>query len=84
MFALSCYTPDMSTIAEIKKAISHLPEGERREIEKWVLSESIESRRLTDDGFDLEETKAKLQQAANGTFRKWTDEDWQRLHDSVK
>jgi len=62
----------MSTIAEIKEAISHLPEGKRREIEKWVLSELIESRRFTDDGFDIDETKAKLQKAANGTFRKWT------------
>lgn len=74
----------MSTVLEIKDAISRLPVGERREIEKWVLIESIEGRRFTDDGFDLEETKAELQKAANGTFRKWTDEEWQRLHDSVK
>jgi hypothetical protein len=75
----------MSTVAEIKEAISHLPETDRQEIAIWVQSIcSGGKRRLTDDGFDIEETKAKLQKAANGTFCKWTDDDWQRLHDSVK
>jgi len=40
-------------------------------------------RRFTDDGFDVEKTKAALKKAAEGTFRSWTSEDWQRLHNSV-
>jgi hypothetical protein len=71
----------MSTVAEIKEAISHLSESERRELTNWVLSEAGD---FTDDGFEIEGTKAKLQAAAKGSFRKWTDGDWQQLHDSVK
>ena len=74
----------MSTVAEIKEAISHLAEAEKQEIAAWTQEICAGKRRFTDDGFDIEETNAKLQQAANGTFRKWTDEDWQRLHGSVK
>ena len=40
-------------------------------------------RRFTEDGFDIEETKAALQKAVKGTFRSWTNEDWQRLDKSV-
>jgi len=74
----------MSTVAEIKEAISHLPEAEKREIAVWTQEICANDRHFTDDGFDIEETKAKLQKAANGNFRKWTDEDWKRLNDSVK
>lgn len=73
----------MSTIAEIQKVISQMPEGEWQKIKDW-LNTRPDSREFTDDGFDIEETKAKLQAAARGPFRKWTDDDWQRLHDSVK
>jgi len=74
----------MSTVAEIKEAISHLSESERRELTKWVLNGVADPRVCTDDGFCVEETKEKLEAAAKGSFRKWTDGDWQQLHDSVK
>ena len=72
----------MSTVAEIKAAISRLPHGEQFDLGLW-LAEELGLRLYTDDGFDVEKTRAKLLEADRGKFRKWTDEDWQRLHDSV-
>lgn len=60
----------MSTVAEIKEAIKHLSQSERREIQNWLVDTRSKEKRLTDDGFDIEETHAKLEQAAKGTFRK--------------
>ena len=73
----------MSSISEIKAAIGKLPEGKWQEIKDW-LNTRPDQREFSDDGFDIEETKTKLQAATCGSFRKWTDDDWQRLHDSVK
>ena len=77
------YTPDMSTVTEIKEVLSQLPDGKWQKIKDWM-NQRDAARQFTDDGFDIEATKTKLQAAARGKFRKWTDKDWQRLHDSVK
>ena len=42
----------MSTVAEIKEAISHLPEDARQEIATWVQSICQGERKFTADGLD--------------------------------
>lgn len=59
----------MSTIAEIKEAISQLPEGKRQKIVTWVQGISPGRRRFTDDGLDIDEVKAKVAAARRGKYR---------------
>ena len=116
----------MSTVAEIKEAVSQLPQAEQLELILWVAN-LMELRVCTCDGLDLETTLQKILAAEQGSFRTvdpkeqiakliaaldegfidpapeniariqrklsevdqskcrpWTDEDWRRLHDSVK
>lgn len=56
----------MSTISEIKAAISKLPEGEKEEIATWVQSICPGKRRFTDDGLEFDEVKAKVEEAMKG------------------
>ena len=75
----------MSTVAEIKEAILELPEAERRRVRDWVQEVIVDDQEgYTDEGLPLAETKRKLDEAARGTFRQWSDNDWQRLHEAVR
>ena len=65
----------MSTVAEIKEAISHLADGEKREIAAWTQEIFANKRRFTDDGLDIDETLTKIGQAEKGTFRKVNPEE---------
>lgn len=58
----------MSTIAEIKEVLSHLPERQWQEIKSWV-NQRDETRRFTDDGLDIDEVKAKVAAARRGKYR---------------
>ncbi len=75
----------MSTVAEIKEAILELPEFERRGLRDWA-NEAIadDPEGYTGDGLPIAETKRKLDEAARGTFRQWSEADWQRLHEAVR
>lgn len=64
----------MSTIAEIQKVISQMPEGEWQKIKDW-LNTRPDSREFTDDGLHIKDTKAKIAQAEKGTFRKVNPEE---------
>lgn len=72
----------MNKPAEVQEAIRSLSRHEQFELGLWLAKE-LGLRLYTDDGFDAEKTRAKLLEADRGKFRKWTEEDWQRLHDSV-
>ena len=58
----------MSTSAEIKTAISQLPRGERFDLGLWLAKE-LGLRLYTDDGLDVEEVRAKVQEARRGEYR---------------
>ena len=60
----------MSTVAEIKEAISHLPDTDKQEIANWVQSICPSERRFTDDGLDIDATKAKVQEAMKGEYHR--------------
>ena len=65
----------MSTVAEIKEAIRHLADTEKQEIAAWTQDICANQRRFTDDGLDIDETLAKIEQAEKGTFRKVNPEE---------
>jgi hypothetical protein len=58
----------MSTVAEIKEAISQLSDAEQREIAAWMQENRASKRRFTDDGFDIDELKVKIAEARQSTF----------------
>ena len=58
----------MSTVAEIKEAISQLPRGKRFDLGLWLAKE-LGLRLYTDDGLDVEEVRAKVQEARRGEYR---------------
>lgn len=58
----------MSTVAEIKEAISQLSDAEQREVAAWMQETCASKRRFTDDGFDIDELKAKIAEARQSTF----------------
>jgi hypothetical protein len=76
----------MSTATEIQRAILQLPDEERQEIAHWMFQQRLAEpgRRYTDDGLDIEETQRKLDEAAKGSFRPWSQTDWDRLEASVR
>src|SRR5215216_3247944 len=74
------HTFDMSTVAEIKEAISHLPADEQREIAAWTQEVCAKERRFTDDGFDIEDLRAKIAEARQGEYRSVNpDEEIRRI-----
>ncbi len=65
----------MSTVAEIKEAISHLADTEKREIAAWTQEICASQRRFTDDGLDLDEVKAKVAEARRGEYERVNPKD---------
>ena len=60
----------MSTVAEIKAAISHLADAEQKEIATWTQEFCTGKRRFTDDGLDIDEVKAKVAEARRGEYHR--------------
>ena len=60
----------MSTVAEIKEAISHLADAEKIEIAAWTQEICAGQRRFTDDGLDIDEVKAKVAEARRGEYHR--------------
>jgi len=74
----------MSTVAEIKEAISQLPEAEKREIAAWTQEVCAKERRFTDDGLDIDEVKAKVAEARQSEYRSVNpDEEIRRIMASL-
>lgn len=57
----------MRTVAEIKAAISQLPRSKRFDLGLWQAKE-LGLRLYTDDGLDVEEVRAKVQEAQRGEY----------------
>lgn len=68
------YTPDMSTIAEIKSALSHLTPTECDELEGW-----FSEHRLDESPENLARIQRKLDEVDPAKARPWTDADWARV-----
>lgn len=64
----------MSTVAEIKKALSHLSLAERIEIEDWLSEHPVNDTRE-----NIARIQRKLDEVDPSNAREWTEEDWGRL-----
>lgn len=64
----------MSTVAEIKDALSHLSPVEYYEITDWLAEHAPD-----ETPENIARIQRKLDEAASSPSREWTNEDWAKL-----